>query len=70
MQCEAIRSEVLKGYHVSLYKRSLPGGRMRFTAEAELGTGDRVLLDHWNLSALQKMLLEVIPLMELARQWH
>jgi len=70
MYGEALGRESLEGHQVFLYKRSLPNGGCRFVAETEFGQGDRVLLDHWNLAGLHKMLKEVIPLMELARQWH
>jgi len=70
MYGEALGEKLLGGYQVHLYKRNLPNGSSRFVAQADFGEGDRVLLDHWNLATLNRILLEIIPVMELARRWH
>lgn len=64
---EAIAQEEWKGYQVSLYKTKSSDGRPRFFAEASLGGGDKFLLDHWNLSSLQRMVREIMPVVQMAR---
>ncbi|MFO1463803.1 MAG: hypothetical protein U1F66_08485 [bacterium] len=58
------------GYHVSLYKTRSADGKQRFFAEARFEDGDKFLIDHWNLSSLQRMVQEVIPVGQLARAWQ
>lgn len=70
MQWEALEDQFLKGYRVSLFQRRLPDGSRRFLAETRFDETDRVLLDHWNLAVLRRMLKEVLPIMELARRLH
>jgi hypothetical protein len=68
MQWEAVEDRCWKDCRVSLYQRRLPDGRRRFLAETWFDEGDRVLLDHWNLSALRRMVQEILPIMEMARR--
>jgi hypothetical protein len=67
MMRETIAQEEWKGYQVSLYKTKSSDGRARFFAEASLEDGDKFLLDHWNLSSLQRMVREVMPVVQMAR---
>lgn len=64
---EAIAQEEWKGYQVSLYKTKSSDGRPRFFAEASLDGGDKFFLDHWNLSSLQRMVREIMPVVQMAR---
>lgn len=64
---EAIAQEEWKGYQVSLYKTKSSDGRPRFFAEASLEDGDKFFWDHWNLSSLQRMVREIMPVVYMAR---
>ena len=70
MTRETIAQQEWKGYQVSLYKTRLADGRQRFLAEALLDDGDKFLVDHWNLSSLQRIIREVMPVVQLARAWQ
>lgn len=70
MQWEAVEDRRWKDCRIFLYQRRLPDGRRRFLAETRFDDRDRVLLDHWNLSALRRMVQEILPIMELARRLH
>lgn len=70
MTRETIAQEEWKGYQVSLYKTRLADGRQRFMAEALLEDGDKFLVDHWNLSSLQRIIKELMPVVQLAKAWH
>ena len=69
MEWENIEDENLQGYHVSLYQRTFPDGRRRYLAETRFDDCDRVIIDHWNLAALRKMIEETLPVMQLARRY-
>lgn len=69
MYQEAIGHQMRKGYQVSLYKTKSADGRQRFLAETRLDDGDKFLIDHWNLSSLERILNEVIPVVQMARAW-
>ena len=70
MTRETIGQKESEGYQVSLYKTRLPDGRQRFMAEALLEDGDKFLVDHWNLSSLQRIIQELMPVVQLARAWQ
>lgn len=70
MTRETIGQKESKGYQVSLYKTRLADGRQRFMAEALLEDGDKFLVDHWNLSSLQRIIQELMPVVQLARAWQ
>jgi hypothetical protein len=70
MTRETIAQERATGYFVSLYKMRSADGKLRFLAETLFEDGDKFLIDHWNLSSLQRMIREVIPVVQLARAWH
>jgi len=67
MLYETVGRKDLEGYQVRLYKRSRVDGHHRYFAEAKREQGERVLLDHWNLSKLLEMLDETLPVINLAR---
>jgi len=69
MSRETIAQEDWKGYKVSLYKTRSADGRQFFLAEARMDDGDKFLIDHWNLSSLQKMIREVLPVVQMAKAW-
>ena len=70
MTRETIGQKESKGYQVSLYKTRSADGRQRFMAEALLEDGDKFLVDHWNLSSLQRMIQELMPVVQMARAWQ
>ena len=57
------------GCRVSLYKTKLQNGRQRFLAEANFADGSKFLMDHWNLSSLERIVHEVIPIAQMAKDW-
>lgn len=70
MSRETIGQEDWKGYQVSLYKTRSAEGKQLFLAEARMEDGDKFLIDHWNLSSLQRMIREVMPVVQMAKAWN
>ena len=70
MKREILGTQFIGKLEFSFYQATSENGRKRFIAEAALGDGERVLLDHWNLSVLQKQLCKITPVMEQARQMN
>ena len=68
MQQELIIEETLEGNCFCVYKRISTTGRSLYVAEGCLENGEVVVLDHWNLSTLQRKLRELIPVIRLSRE--
>lgn len=67
MSTEALGELAFHGMVFHIYRSDFDNGRFGFMAETAWDDGDRVLLDHWNLSALYKELEKLVPLMTKAR---
>jgi hypothetical protein len=68
MKVESLEVKEFSGFQVSLFRKISPNGRYQFLAETEIGDGDRVILDHWNLIALKRQLQEILPVVALVRR--